>query len=193
MAYESKKALLLSMGKNPDDRNLVKRMIERWEVYEEWGMYYLVSEEWVVKKEKKSESKVGEIKEEKVEVDNKELEELRKKNEELIVAYKKVAEKYNKLLDRLKEEQKKSGWELCNHLIFFYNKFQEWKKFVDGKAFWQAMYNNTEHGSQDTTEAMKPEIYERYKFTYWEIEKAECKIVEEIIAQKEKENAELPF
>ena len=29
MAYESKRALLISMGKNPDDRNLIKRMIER--------------------------------------------------------------------------------------------------------------------------------------------------------------------
>ena len=45
MAYESKRALLISMGKNPDDRNLVNRMIERWEVYVEWGMYHLVKEE----------------------------------------------------------------------------------------------------------------------------------------------------
>jgi len=45
MAYESKKALLIRLGKNPDDRNLINRMIGRWEVYEEWGMYYLVKEE----------------------------------------------------------------------------------------------------------------------------------------------------
>lgn len=185
MAYESKKALLLSMGKNPDDRNLVKRMIERGEVYEEWGMYYLADEERVVKKEKKSDLKV-EV------VDNKELEELKKKNEKLVEAYKGLAEKYNNLVVRCKEAEKKSDWDLCSHLIFFYNKFKEWKKFVDGKAFWQAEHNKAE-GTQDTTEMMKPEVYERYKFTYWEAEREECKIVEEIISQREKELSDLPF
>ena len=39
--YESKKALLIAIGKNPEDRKLVDRMIQRWEVYVEDGMYGL--------------------------------------------------------------------------------------------------------------------------------------------------------
>ena len=190
--FENQKALLEFLGKNPNDRSLVQRMIKRGEVYKEDWMYYISKEVPIENKihlapeEKKSDLKV-EV------VDNKELEELKKKNEKLIEAYKGLAEKYNNLVVRCKEAEKKSDWDLCSHLIFFYNKFKEWKKFVDGKAFWQAEHNKAENWTQDTTEMMKPEVYERYKFTYWETEREECKIVEEIINQREKELSELPF
>lgn len=174
MAYESKRALLLSMGKNPDDRNLVKRMIERWEVYEEWGMYYLVSEEWVVKEEKKSESK------EEIVVDDNELKELKEKNEKLMNAYKK--ERDRNLVYR---------W-MYDHLVFFYNKFLWYKKFVEWKVFWQAEHNKS-LGTQDTMETVRPWVYERYNFEFWEVEEEECKAVESIINERWNELAEIPF
>lgn len=101
-----------------------------------------------------------------MEIDNKELEELRKKNEKIISAYKELAEKYNKLLGEYKEERKRARWDVCSHLVFFYNKFQEWKSFVDRKAYGQANYNRSENGTQDTKETVKPEVYERYEFVY---------------------------
>lgn len=42
MEFETQKALLEYLGKCPDDRKLVKRMIGRGEVYKKDGMYYLV-------------------------------------------------------------------------------------------------------------------------------------------------------
>lgn len=189
MAYESKKALLLSMGKNPDDRNLVKRMIERWEVYEEWGMYYLVSEEWVVKKEKKSESK------EVVVVDDKELKELKENNEKLISAYKDLRERYELLNERCKKEMDKADeqWGLYDHLVFFYEKFQKYHKFVEWKVFWQTQGKIRDNGTQETMEMNRPSVYERYNFEFGEVEQAECDAVEKIISERTKELSELPF
>ena len=185
MAYESKRALLEHLGKNPDDRKLINRMIERWEVYEEWGMYYLVSEERGEKKEeKKSETSST--------VDNG-MDELRKQHEKVVSDYNELIRKYNKLLDMYKEEAKKAEWWLYDHLIFFYNKFIEYRNFVDRKTFGQAEHNKRENGTQDTKETVRDEVYKRYNFVYGEDEKNECKIVEEIINQKQKEIAELPF
>lgn len=43
MQFETKKALLEHLGKNPSDNKLVDRMMKRGEVYKEDGMYYLVT------------------------------------------------------------------------------------------------------------------------------------------------------
>ena len=43
MQFETKRALLTHLGKNPDDNKLVDRMIKRWEVYREDGMYHLIT------------------------------------------------------------------------------------------------------------------------------------------------------
>lgn len=43
MQFATKRELLEHLGKNPDDRKLVDRMILRWEVFREDGMYYLVT------------------------------------------------------------------------------------------------------------------------------------------------------
>ncbi len=43
MQFETKRALLTYLGKNPDDNKLVDRMIRRWEVYREDGMYHLIT------------------------------------------------------------------------------------------------------------------------------------------------------
>ena len=42
MQFTTKRELLERLGKNPDDRKLVDRMIRRWEVYKRDGFYYLV-------------------------------------------------------------------------------------------------------------------------------------------------------
>lgn len=49
MWFETKKALLEYLGKNPSDNKLVDRMIRRGEVRLEDGMYYIVESEEVVK------------------------------------------------------------------------------------------------------------------------------------------------
>ncbi len=43
MQFETKRALLTYLGKNPDDNKLVDRMIKRWEVYREDWMYHLIT------------------------------------------------------------------------------------------------------------------------------------------------------
>lgn len=42
MEFQTKKALLEYLGKNPDDRKLVDRLIAKGKVYKEDGMYVLV-------------------------------------------------------------------------------------------------------------------------------------------------------
>ena len=174
MAYESKKALLISMGKNPDDRNLVKRMIERWEVYVEWGMYYLVKEENGEKLNSQNFSDAAKILELKWEI-----EKLKEENHALKVANKKLSEWV-------------PGEDLYYHLKFFYERFLNWKRFVDGKVFGQSQYNN-QQWKQDTMEMVQPEVYARYNFVYWDVEKSECEFVEQLINERVEKWMELPF
>lgn len=47
--FETKKALLEYLGKDPNDRKLVDRMVSRGEVYMEDGMYYLVDKDAIIK------------------------------------------------------------------------------------------------------------------------------------------------
>lgn len=49
MGFETKRALLDHLGKNPNDNKLVDRMMRRGEVYMEDGMYYIVESEEVIK------------------------------------------------------------------------------------------------------------------------------------------------
>ena len=44
MQFETKRALLTYLGKNPNDNKLVDRMIKRWEVYREDWMYHLITD-----------------------------------------------------------------------------------------------------------------------------------------------------
>ena len=171
-AFETQRALLEYLNKNVNDRSLVQRMIKRWEVYKEWEMYYLVWE-WE-KVEEKSEPKV------KVEIDDKELRELKRMNEKLMNAYKKLS-----------KEKEVYMW-MYDHLVFFYGKYLAWKKFVEWKVFWQTEHNKS-LGTQDTMETVRPWVYERYKFSHGEVEQAECDAVEKIINKRAEEIAELPF
>ena len=165
-SFETKKALLEYLGKNPDDRKLVDRLIAKGSVRMEEGMYC---------------TNLGPVAVWNVEVNN-ELEDLcsklRKRNEEL---------------EKRCKELMASQWEdLYYHLKFFYEKFMDWKKFVDGKAFGQAQYNN-QQWVQDTTEMVKPEVYARYNFSYWDVEKSECEFVEALINERIDNWLELPF
>jgi len=135
-------------------------------------MYYLVWE-WE-KVEEKSEPKV------KAEIDDKELKELKRMNEKLMAAYKKLV-----------KEKEVYMW-MYYHLVFFYEKFKEWKKFVDWKVFWQTQYD-LNRWIQQKEELVRDGMYERYKFEFWEVEQEECDAVEKIIAQRNEELAELPF
>lgn len=49
MEFRTQKELLEYLGKCPEDRSLVQRMIIRGEVYKENGMYYLVNKDEKIK------------------------------------------------------------------------------------------------------------------------------------------------
>jgi hypothetical protein len=83
-------------------------------------------------------------------------------------------------------------WGLYDHLVFFYEKFQKYHKFVEWKVFWQAEHNKS-MGTQDNMETVRPWVYERYNFEFGEVEQAECGAVEKIISERTKELSELPF
>lgn len=172
-AFETQRALLEYLNKNVNDRSLVQRMIKRWEVYKEWEMYYLVWE-WE-KVEEKSEPKV------KAEIDERELKELKRMNEKLMAAYKKLV-----------KEKEVYMW-MYDHLVFFYEKFQRYHKFVEWKVFWQTAYNNNEYKRQETMDMNRQTVYDRYDFSYWEDEKAECEAVDKIISQRNEELSNIPF
>lgn len=97
-------------------------------MYKEDGGYYLVEEE----KGKGKEKEKSELKEE-VTVDDKELKELKEKNEKLIAAYKDLRERYMLLRERCQKEIEKADeqWGLYDHLVFFYEKFKKYHKFVE--------------------------------------------------------------
>lgn len=42
MEFSTQRELLEYLGKHPDDRKLVQRMMKRWEVYKKDGVYYLI-------------------------------------------------------------------------------------------------------------------------------------------------------
>lgn len=173
--FESQRALLAYLNKNENDRSLIQRMMKRWEVYKEWWVYYLVvGEEKIVEK---AEQRTGDSSK----IDDNELKDLKRMNDKLMAAYKKERDKNEVYM-----------W-MYDHLIFFYNKFLDYKKFVEWKVFWQAEFNKRERGTQDTMETVRPDVYARYNFEYWEVEDEECKAVEAIINERWKELSELPF
>lgn len=148
-------------------------MLKDGRLSKEDGRYYLV--EWVEKREeKKSESKVM------VEIDDSELRKLKRMNERLMDAYKKLS-----------KEKEVYMW-MYDHLVFFYGKFKKYHKFVEWKVFWQAEHNKS-MGTQDTMETVRPWVYDRYDFEYGEVEQAECDAVEKIISERAKEIEDLPF
>lgn len=150
-------------------------MIERWEVFKQDGLYHLViSDGGGIKKEKKAESN-------EVMIDDAELRKLKAMNEKLMAAYKKLS-----------KEKEVYMW-MYDHLVFFYEKFKKYHKFVEWKVFWQTQGRMRDNGTQETMEMNRPSVYERYNFEFWEVEQAECDAVEKIIAQRNEELSELPF
>ena len=147
-------------------------------------MFYLSDKiDWGTYKanRKKEEKSVSISSWEWVSMDDSELRKLKEMNDKLMRAYKKERDRNEVYM-----------W-MYDHLVFFYNKFLGYKKFVDWKVFWQSEYNKKVNGTQDTTETVRQWVYERYNFEYWEVEEQECKAVEEIISERWKELAEIPF
>ena len=91
MEFTTQAELLEHLGKNPNDRSLVQRMIARGEVVKEWGMYVIVDKDIIIKELKeeikrlKSEPKcVKTVVEEVIkDVKRDDIEELEKKIKEL--------------------------------------------------------------------------------------------------------------
>lgn len=127
------------------------------------------------KKERKEKSESNEAM-----IDDKELKKLKEMNEKLMAAYNKLS----------KEKDVYRG--MYDHLVFFYGKFEKYKKFVEWKVFGQSEYNKRQW-TQDTMETVRDSVYERYDFEYWEVEKAEEEAVRKIIDQRASELAEIPF
>ena len=180
--FENQKALLAYLGRNTDDRKWVKRRMEEGLIWKEDWMFCLSDKiDWTSykgspKKEKEKEkSESNEVK-----IDDAELKKLKAMNEKLMAAYKKLS-----------KEKEVYMW-MYDHLLFFYGKFNEWKKFVDGKVFWQTQYDLSKW-IQQKEELVRDNMYEKYKFKYWEVEEAECEAVRKIIDQRASELAEIPF
>ena len=80
-------------------------------------MYYFVGDGVEIKEEvaNKSDETV-------VEMDNKELLELKAKNEKIVAAYKSLKERYERLMEEYKKVNEKASaeWGLYDHLVFFY-------------------------------------------------------------------------
>lgn len=49
MEFTTQAELLEHLGKNPNDRSLVQRMIARGEVVKEWGMYIIVDKDIIIR------------------------------------------------------------------------------------------------------------------------------------------------
>lgn len=150
--------------------------MRRWEVYkEDWGYYLVIEDEKEIKKADSQSSWGWEI------VDDVELKRLKEMNDKLMRAYKKERDRNEVYM-----------W-MYDHLVFFYNKFLGYKKFVDWKVYGQSEYNRKVNGTQDTTETVRQWVYTRYNFEYWEVEDDECKAVEAIISERWEELSEIPF
>ena len=188
--FESKRALLENLGKNTDDRKLIKRMIERWEVYEEWGMFYLSekAENGIEKKEDKSEPKESENRQS---MDDKELKELKEKNEKLYASYKEVVRKYNHLTDEYAKVKSMADANLYWHLKIFYEKYMIWKWLVESKVRYYAKQRGK---SEDD---IRDEIYWWYRYSEDEDMKSAIDFVWKYIDKREKEikeeNDAIPF
>lgn len=58
MEFTTQRELLEYLGKNPDDRNLVQRLIIKGEVVREWGVYVLVDKDEIIKNLKEENEKL---------------------------------------------------------------------------------------------------------------------------------------
>ena len=119
--FDTQEQVLNHLGKK-NDRNLIKRMLKDGRLSKRDGRYYLNEE--LEKPNSKNIADTAKILELSSEID-------RLKEE-------------NRALKMINEKYKKSEpvEDLYYHLKFFYEKFMEWKKFVDGKAFGQMQYND---------------------------------------------------
>lgn len=219
--YGSKKAILEYCWKDGKDVRWLDRAIKDGRIWVCGGDYYVVSEyivhleeeNWKLEEEMVKWRKLAkelEWKEEKSEWINSQNLKDNAKILELSSEIEKLKEE-NAALRMVNEELKRgvgSEWEwdkagyikfskllskdLYDHAKYFYERFVEWKSFVDGKAFWQMQYNN-QQWKQDTIEMVKPEVYARYNFKFDEIVKAEMEFMEALIKEKKEEWLELPF
>lgn len=183
--FDTQEQVLNHLGKK-NDRNLIKRMLKDGRLSKRDGRYYLNEE--LEKPNSKNFADTAKILELSSELDRlkEENQALRMVNDELKNAEwgwdKEGYIKFSKLNSK----------DLYDHLKFFYEKYVTWKSFVDWKAFWQMQYNN-QQWKQDTMDMVSPEVYARYNFEYWEIEKAECEFVESLINDRQAKWLELPF
>ena len=135
MQFETKRALLTYLGKNPNDNKLVDRMIKRWEVYREDGMYHLITNK---------QSLIDENRELKLEIMNmknaslsdmerKELTKLMKENirlEKELKEEKVNSEYYNRLYESEKED-KHNRIRRCFRWIQQIKPSADWEEFRD--------------------------------------------------------------
>lgn len=109
----------------------------------------LVNEEVEEKKEEKK-SEVDEVKMEEVVkemVSNEELERLKRRNDELI-------EKYGRLAEAYKKMYKERDLFLYEHLKVFYEKFMIWRKLVENKVWYYTASGKFPEGKHTEKEVM---------------------------------------
>lgn len=131
MEFETKRALLEYLGKNKNDNKLIDRMMLRWEVYKEDGMYhYVTSKKNLIEENKELKLELMRTKKASLsDMERWELTKLIKENMELkkVLKEEKInSEYYNRLYEEEKEDK--------------YNKIRKcfrWIKQIKSNADWE--------------------------------------------------------
>ena len=135
MEFATKRELLEYLGKNPDDRKLVDRMIMRWEVFKEDWMYNLITNKKALIEENK-ELKLELMKVKKASLSDMERWELTKLMKENMEIKKELKEEkinseyYNRLYEEEKED-KYNRIRKCFRWIKNTKPSADWEEFRD--------------------------------------------------------------
>ena len=103
MEFETQRELLEYLGKNPNDRALVQRLIASWKVRKEDGVYYLVSKESLLEEVAELREKVLKLEAENESLKNNEWGDLMEKLKDAEVNVKYYKDLYEKESENNKE------------------------------------------------------------------------------------------
>lgn len=141
MQFETQRQILEYLGKNPNDRSLVQRMILRWEVYKEDWMYILVTNKnTIIEENRELKLKVKELRVYCDTLDSEnhnlsiEVEELRKGNEKNLKEELEVAKAqwdYYLRMAEAEREDKEKRIEKAFRWIKGHVKWANWEEFYE--------------------------------------------------------------
>lgn len=169
MEFRSQRELLEYLGKNTNDRNLIKRLIKRWEVEYEGGVYYLVDKDKRIEElEKENENLKKNIWEDTdgPTEDERELyiQQINELKEELWEVYRKNSELEQRLgyaeWEIEKNPAKNNSDDLLLHLEYLYNRIIACNIFRDEVV--QQFYNKNQ--KEYDFDWAKEKCYQQFKY-----------------------------